>query len=133
MRTRTDLRIFVVDDVPMIAHTLSAVLCDHGYSATPYTDPLRALRDVRKFAPNVLISDVQMPDLDGVDLAIQVQAQCPDCRVLLMSGHIGPIKSVETALDYGFQFPVLSKPVSALAIAERLEGFFALQSQHFSS
>src|ERR1700753_2442872 len=72
------LRVFVVDDRPAIAYTLSAVLRDYGYSVTPYTNTLSALRDSPKLAPDVLISDVDMPELDGVDLAMQVQARCPN-------------------------------------------------------
>lgn len=119
-----DLRVFVVDDRPMIAYTLSAVLRDHGYIVTPYTDPLHALRDSSKLSPDVLISDVDMPELCGVDLAMKVQAQCPGCKVLLMSGHVGPIESLESAREKGFQFPLFPKPVSAAILAEEIKGLF---------
>ena len=119
-----DLRVFVVDDWPMIAYTLSAVLRDQGYSVTPYTDPLCALRDTLKLSPDVLISDVDMPELSGVDLAMQVQTHCPGCKVLLMSGHVGPIKNLESAREKGFQFPLFPKPVSASIIAKEIEGLF---------
>jgi len=123
-----DLRIFVVDDRPMIAYTLSAVLRDQGCSVIPYTDPLRALRDARRFTPDVLISDVEMPALGGVDLAIQVQAQCLGRKVILMSAHLGPINSLERARDHEFEFPLFAKPVSASTIVEELEGISGAQS-----
>src|ERR1700761_6433227 len=70
---KTDLRVFVVDDFPTTAYTLSSVLRDGGHSVMPYTDPVRALNDALQSPPDVLISDVEMPDLGGVDLAMRVQ------------------------------------------------------------
>ena len=122
---KRDLRVFVVDDIPVIAYKLSEVLRDRGYSVIPYTDPLQALQDGRSFSPHVLITDVDMPELDGVNLAILMQAQCPACKVLLMSGHIGPIENLESARKKGFQFPLFAKPVSAQTMVEQLEGLSA--------
>ena len=118
-----DLCVFVVDDKPFIAYTLSAVLRDGGHNAIPYTDPLLALRDAQSFTPDVLISDVEMPNLGGVELAIQVLNSCPSCKVLLISGHPGPIKSLEDARRKGFDFPLFEKPLSARRLAEELEFF----------
>jgi CheY-like chemotaxis protein len=120
------LRVFVVDDIPMIAYTLSALLRDRGHSVIPYTDPTQALDDAGKFVPDVLISDVDMPGLSGVDLAIQVQTLCPCCKVLLMSGHIGPIEDLGRARAKGFHFPLFAKPVSAQTFAKQLEGLSAM-------
>jgi CheY-like chemotaxis protein len=129
---KRDLRVFIVDDVPIIAYTISEVLRDRGYSVIPYIDPVQALRDAHSLLPDVLISDVDMPDLSGVDLAIQLQAQCPACKVLLMSGHIGPIASLESARRQGFQFPLFAKPVSAQTFVEQLEVLSetTIQSSH---
>jgi DNA-binding NtrC family response regulator len=118
---RKDLRVFVVDDGPLIAHTLSALIQDHGYSASPYTDPLKALRDARLFMPDALISDVDMPHLDGVDLAIKVLNRCPHCKVILMSGHAGPIRYLEDARAEGFDFPFFTKPFSPRMLLEQLD------------
>jgi CheY-like chemotaxis protein len=113
----------------MIAYTLSAVLRECGHSVIPYTDPLMALRDARTFVPDVLISDVEMPELEGVDLAIQLKVLCPQCEIFLMSGHLGPIKSLEKAREAGFDFPLFSKPISALIFVERLEGIANTRGQ----
>jgi CheY-like chemotaxis protein len=118
-----DLCVFVVDDMPLVAYTVSAALRDEGHSAIPYTDPTLALRDARSFTPDVLISDVEMPDLGGVDLAIQLLAFCPQCKVLLMTGKTGPVKSLEVAEAKGFHFPLFEKPLSARILVEELEAF----------
>lgn len=62
--------IFVVDDEAVIASTLAAILRLHGYSATAFTSPLEALAAAQLDAPDFLVSDVAMPVLSGVDLAI---------------------------------------------------------------
>jgi pimeloyl-ACP methyl ester carboxylesterase len=64
-------RVFVVDDEPVIASTLAAILKLHGYSATSFTSPLEALAVARSKAPDLLISDVAMRGVSGIDLAIQ--------------------------------------------------------------
>jgi two-component system catabolic regulation response regulator CreB len=118
-----DLRVFVVDDQPLVAYTVSAVLRDEGHSAIPYTNPLLALGDARSFTPDVLISDLEMPTLGGVELAIRILALCPNCKVFLMSGNTGHIKSLDEARSKGFHFPLFEKPLSARTLVEELEAF----------
>ena len=60
-----------------------------GFYATAFTHPLAALQAARLEAPDLLISDVVMPELSGIDPAIQVKQRCPDCKVLLFSGRAG--------------------------------------------
>lgn len=116
------LSIFVVDDISAIAHTLSDILQHEGHHVVPYTDPLRAIQDARMYAPDVVISDVEMPLLDGVDLARQILARCPECKVLLMSGHAGAIRSLEVARAGGFDFPFFPKPIVTDALVRHLDG-----------
>jgi CheY-like chemotaxis protein len=80
------IRIFVVNNEAVIASSLAATLKQHGYSANPFTSSKKALTAARSIAPDLLISDVEMPGLSGVDLAIEIRANCPRCKVLLFSG-----------------------------------------------
>ena len=130
---KQDLCVFVVDDMPLIAYTVSSVLRDEGHSAIPYTDPIMALRDTRSFNPDVLISDVEMPNLGGVELAAQVLRLCPNCKVLLMSSHTGPIESLEEARANGFHFPLFEKPLSAQTLAKELEALRVEQEPPISA
>jgi DNA-binding NtrC family response regulator len=104
-------RVFVVDDEHVIASTLAAILKLHGYSATSFTSPLAALAAARSEAPDLLISDVAMPDLSGVDLAIQIKAQYPECKVLLFSGQAFTSDLLKEARRQGHNFQLLQKPV----------------------
>jgi DNA-binding NtrC family response regulator len=115
-------RVFVVDDEHVIASTLAAILKLHGYSATSFTSPHEALAAARSSAPDLLISDVLMPGLSGVDLAIQIKAQCPECKVLLFSGHATNRDLLKDARIQGHTFQLLQKivdPSAMLAVSRR--------------
>jgi CheY-like chemotaxis protein len=66
-----DSRIFVADDERVSASTLAAVLQKSGFSARFFTCPREALAAARLEAPDLLISDVMMPERSGIDFAIK--------------------------------------------------------------
>jgi len=78
-------RIFVVDDEPVIASSLAAILRMNGFSARFFTSPLEALAAARSESPDLVISDVAMPGISGIELAIQMRAPYPNCKILLVS------------------------------------------------
>jgi CheY-like chemotaxis protein len=102
---------FVVDDEHVIASTLAAILKLDGYSATFFSSPVEALAAARLKDPDLLISDVAMSGISGVDLAIQMRAQYPTCRILLFSGQAATMDSLEHARAQGHDFELLLKPV----------------------
>lgn len=104
-------RVFVVDDMPVIASTLAAILERFGFDATPFTEPLKALQAAQSTPLDLQISDVDMPRLSGVELAIQVKKRHPKCAVLLLSGQVAAIERVEAARAAGQGFELLTKPV----------------------
>jgi DNA-binding NtrC family response regulator len=103
--------VFVVDDERVIATTLAAILRLNGFIADPFVRPFDALEAARVNPPDLLISDVVMPDISGVELAIQMKAICPDCRVLLFSGQAATADLLLAAREQGHDFQLLSKPV----------------------
>ncbi len=105
------LRIFVVDDEPVIASTLTAILNMSGFSAKCFTTPLDALAALRSDKPDLLISDVAMPGISGVELAIKMRAQCPNCKILLFSGQAATADLLASARTRGHDFRLLLKPV----------------------
>jgi DNA-binding NtrC family response regulator len=107
----TSARIFVVDDEPVIASTLAAILQMNGFSARFFTSPLEALTAARTKAPDLLISDVTMPGISGIELAIKMKEQYPKCKVLLFSGHPTSLALLEDARTQGHDFCLLLKPV----------------------
>ncbi len=115
--------VLVVDDERIIADTLVAILNTSGYAASAAYDGRSALEMAELVPPNLLLSDVVMPGMNGVDLAISVKRAVPDCRTLLFSGQASTSDLLVTARDSGYDFTVLSKPVhphELLAHASRL-------------
>src|SRR6202453_1248867 len=104
-------RIFVVDDEPVIASSLAAILQMNGFSARFFTCPLKALAAARSESPDLVISDVAMPGISGIDLAIQMRAQHPNCKILLFSGQAATLDLLEGARAQGYDFRLLQKPV----------------------
>lgn len=105
------LKIFVVDDEPTICSTLAAILRQSGYDATAYTNPIEALWAAERLQPHLVISDVAMPELNGIALAIRIQSKSPGCKVLLFSGHAATSDQLSEAKRRGYEFDLLAKPV----------------------
>jgi len=109
MLERESSVIFLVDDEEMITSSLGLILGREGFDVFGFTNPLRALERMQTVEPDLLISDVMMPQLNGIDLAIQTKIVRPDCRILLFSA---------AATEFGIQawagghdFRLLQKPV----------------------
>jgi DNA-binding NtrC family response regulator len=105
------LRVFVVDDEHVIATTVAAILQMNGLSATAFTSPLQALSSARSDSPDLLISDVLMPEMSGVDLALRIREECPNCGVLLFSGQAETSDLLSKARHLGYDFHLLTKPI----------------------
>lgn len=102
---------FVVDDETIIATTLGIILTQSGYNARTFTNPVEALSAAVVEAPDLLVSDVMMPQMTGVDLALRLIVECPACKVLLFSGQAMTADLLEKARRGGRSFELLSKPV----------------------
>lgn len=114
-------RVFVVDDEPIIADTLAAILNMSGYDASPFYDGQVVLAACECEVPACLISDVMMPTMNGIDLAIRVKQHMPGCRILLFSGQAATFDMLEEARRAGYDFELLTKPVHPKDLLARLE------------
>jgi DNA-binding NtrC family response regulator len=114
-------RVFVVDDESVIASTVAMILRHYGYDAIPFTEPAEALKAARLEPPGLLISDIVMPLQSGIDLAIEIQALSPRCKVLLFSGQASVARLMDAAKARGKNFEVLSKPIHPKDLLYRIE------------
>jgi two-component system response regulator MprA len=78
-------RILLVDDEPLILDVLGTVLVDEGYRVETAPDGRAALDLVEAGLPDLIISDVMMPRLSGLDLLAQVRPRSPTLPVILLS------------------------------------------------
>ena len=108
--------VFVVDDEPVIASTLAVILQMHGFSAKFFTSPLEAFAAARAKSPDLLISDVDMPGISGIELAIRMKALHPTCQILLFSGQPSTLDLLNSARAQGHDFDLLLKPIPPPAL-----------------
>jgi DNA-binding response OmpR family regulator len=104
-------RVFVVDDDRVIASTTAIILELSGYEARSFVNPLEALEAARTVRPDLVIADVVMPGLSGIELAVRLKELCPTCKVLLLSGQAVTGELLEAAREQGHEFEVLAKPI----------------------
>jgi DNA-binding NtrC family response regulator len=106
--------ILVVDDEDSVRAFVSEALAREGYAVLNTADPLEARRIVTSRTVHLLLTDVVMPRMNGLELAEHVEAASPTTKVLLMSGYM-------TALMKASGRPILSKPfrIDALLHAVR--------------
>ena len=103
--------VLVVDDESVIAETVAAILSKSGYAATTAFDAPEALEIALLSPPELLITDVSLPGMSGIELAITIRRIFPDCKVLLFSGHAATAGLMAVAERAGHSFTLLSKPV----------------------
>lgn len=109
--TKTKPRVLVVDDEHVIADTLAIILNQNGFAATAVYSGTGAIEKARSDRPDLIISDVIMEDMDGIDAAIHIRQFLPSCKILLFSGQAATADLLEKARARGHEFEILAKPV----------------------
>ena len=116
------LSVLVADDERVIADTLAMILNQSGFEARAVYSGEKALEAAASFVPDMLISDVIMADLNGIDAAIQIRNLLPSIKVLLFSGQAATADLLEKARNNGHEFEILAKPVHPQDLLSRLRG-----------
>ncbi len=113
-------KVLVVDDERMIADTLVIILNRNGFEATAAYSGETAVDLAQSLQPEMIISDVIMNDMDGIDAAIQIRSMLPKCKILLFSGQAATADLLEHARTQGHEFEILAKPVHPQDLLMRL-------------
>jgi len=112
--------VLVVDDEPIIADTLALILNRSGFSATAAYSGEEAAEVAPTLQPDILISDVIMFDMTGIELAIQVSRSVPACRAVLLSGQAATADLLRSADQRGYSFEIVVKPVHPRVLLDLL-------------
>jgi len=118
--------VLVVDDEPVIADTLVAILRKRDFAAHAAYDGTEALGIAQVIPPEFLITDVMMPGMNGVELAITIKEMVPDCKILLFSGHAQLSALIDDPRCASYDFPLLAKPIHPDALLARISGLTAV-------
>ncbi|HUI83436.1 MAG TPA: response regulator [Candidatus Binatia bacterium] len=115
-------RVLVVDDEQVIADTLARILDLNGYDASAVYTGTAAVESARELKPDLVISDVIMPDMNGIEAAISIRGFLPSCKILLFSGQAATADLLENARAQGHEFEILAKPVHPADLLAKLKG-----------
>ena len=119
-QTRSKRRVIVVDDEQVIANSLAIILNQAGFEARAVFSGEQAIELLESFQPEMLIADVVMPGMTGIEAAIAVRNKLPKCNILLFSGQAATTELLEQARTQGHEFEILAKPVHPADLLERL-------------
>jgi DNA-binding response OmpR family regulator len=104
-------RILIADDERAIADTLATILEMHGFETRTAYDGHQAMEIAMEWRPQILLTDVLMPGMDGVEAAMAICRMLPDCRVLLLSGLTANRDLADRIRRSGHDFEILHKPI----------------------
>jgi CheY-like chemotaxis protein len=116
------VRILVVEDEAVVLHTLELILKQHGYEVRGACNGAEALAIAGAFAPNILLCDINLPDMDGIRISLEIKQAAPDCRIVLLSGEITSTELLQEAEQQGHRFEVLAKPTEPQQLLRVLAG-----------
>jgi DNA-binding NtrC family response regulator len=128
---KSKIRILVVDDEQGLCSGLQEVLRREGYSVDAVTDSSRALKLAEDIVFNLVVSDIKMPGLSGLDLLTQVRSRHRDTLFILMTAY-GTVESAVEAMKQG-AYDYLTKPVDLKrlrAVVERAIEFQTLVAEN---
>lgn len=125
-----DNRILIVDDEPGIIKVLDISLADSGYEVTTALDGREALRLFQEIQHPIVLTDIKMPGLDGIELLRAIKNENPETEVIMMTGH-GDMDLAIKSLEYDAT-DFITKPIGdqALEIAlKRAQERIAVRAQ----
>ena len=114
--------VLVVDDERTIADTTAEILNRFGFQAIRAYDGQQALKIAAKLQPDYLLTDVLMPGMNGVELAIAITRILPLTKTLIFSGQAGVSDLLQQAEEQGYVFNLVDKPIHPEKLIDFLRG-----------
>lgn len=121
--------IFVVDDEQIIAGTIAIILRQAGFEVYPFQSALAAREKAKVRTPDLLLTDVAMPEMDGMELARKLTALHPRCNVICFSGHAEWKDLIRHPL-YAAPWKFLLKPVHPQALIQEIRNLSSARVEH---
>lgn len=123
-------KVLIIDDEKDILDSLSGILEDEGFSVSKAADGKEGLAIFERDAPDVVLLDVWMPELDGIQVLKKIRARRNDAKVVVISGH-GTISTAVEAVKMG-AYDFLEKPLSIDKVLEVVSRSIGAGAKHDS-
>jgi CheY-like chemotaxis protein len=106
------MRVLVIDDEKILANTLVLIMQKAGFEAMAVYNAAEALQEISSFVPDIVVSDVMMPGMNGIEVCSIIQDRHPNCHILLFSGQSASNDLFTEARAKGYTWELLAKPVA---------------------
>jgi DNA-binding response OmpR family regulator len=116
------LKVLIADDEVEFASTIVSRLNLRNYTASMVNSGKQALEAIEKDLPDVLLLDLKMPDIDGLEVLATLKKTCPDLVVIILTGH-GSLEAGEMGKELG-AIDYVMKPVDLKLLIEKIEKAF---------
>jgi CheY-like chemotaxis protein len=113
-------RVLVVDNERIIADTLAIILGQNGFDASTAYSGEEAVQRAVVLRPDVILSDIVMGEMNGLEAAILIAEALPQCKILLFSGQPATADLLREARLRGHGFEVMAKPMHPTVILEQI-------------
>ncbi len=111
--------ICIVDDQPYICSTISSILKDEGYQVNVFPDAEKFWRSLDTSEPSLVMLDIWLPGIDGLQLLKQLQDRFPALPIIMMSGHAG-IETAVAAIKAG-AYDFMEKPLHLEILLDKVK------------
>ncbi len=118
-QTKNNIRVLIADDEVEFASTLQTRLSLRKFETSMTNSGEATVTAVEKDQPDVLVLDLKMPDLDGLEVLARVKQSYPDLQVIILTGH-GSFEAGREGMELG-AFDYLMKPVDLGQLIEKIE------------
>ncbi len=102
------IRVMILDDEPIVAKRLGPALEKHGFEVEAFVDPREALARLDERSFDIVVTDLRMEEVDGIQVLEHIMSSCPNTRVILITGYATVEVAREALVKGAFDF--IAKP-----------------------
>ncbi len=114
------LRVLVADDEHVIADTLAAIFRNNGFDVKSVYSGYSAIETAVSYRPDVVISDILMSGINGIDVALSISRELPKSKFVLITGHSDYDENLELARRRGLDLLCFHKPILPQSLIDYL-------------
>jgi two-component system, OmpR family, response regulator ChvI len=118
-------RVLLVDDEPDVVYLVKTALERNGFEVDAYTDPVLALHNFRTDTYRLLLLDIKMPRIDGIELFKKMEKEDDRVRVCFFSASDHLTSNYKNLFQDPGRFLFISKPISIPEMTRRIKRFVA--------